>query len=136
MKVQNPVTNEWVFFVDKCLPFGASISCAIFQRISDALAFLAERKMKVPRSITNYLDDFLFVALTLLKCNWMIQSFLRLCEQLGIPISAEKTEWGSLYTIFLGILLDGKNLTLAIPLDKRNKAIVLLSQMIDSKNPL
>ena len=30
MKARHPLTKKWVFFVDKCLPFGASISCAHF----------------------------------------------------------------------------------------------------------
>ena len=28
MKAQNPIDNKWYYFVDKCMPFGASISCA------------------------------------------------------------------------------------------------------------
>ena len=31
MKAQHLETGIWMYFVDKCLPFGASISCAIFQ---------------------------------------------------------------------------------------------------------
>ena len=31
MKAQDPWDNRWKFFVDKCLPFGSSISCAHFQ---------------------------------------------------------------------------------------------------------
>ena len=31
MKAEHPTTKETMFFVDKCLPFGSSISCAIFQ---------------------------------------------------------------------------------------------------------
>ena len=49
MKAQNPLTDEWVFFVDKCLPFSSSISCALFQRFSDALCFLIEFKLQVKR---------------------------------------------------------------------------------------
>ena len=40
LKARDLETNRWCFFVDKCLPFGASISCALFQRISDALAHI------------------------------------------------------------------------------------------------
>ena len=32
MKAQDPQTKDWFYFVDKCLPFGSSISCALFQR--------------------------------------------------------------------------------------------------------
>ena len=37
LKAQHPITKEWFFFVDKCLPFASSISCSHFQRFSDAL---------------------------------------------------------------------------------------------------
>ena len=32
MKARNPLDGKWYFFIDKCLPFGASISCALFQK--------------------------------------------------------------------------------------------------------
>ena len=40
MKARDPKTREWRFFVDKCFPFGAAISCTIFQRVSNALTHL------------------------------------------------------------------------------------------------
>ena len=133
MKAKDPITKEWKFFVDKCLPFGASISCALFQSFSDALCHLFEFRLKVYKRITNYLDDFLFLARTLQLCNEMIQKFLNLCAQIGVPVAFEKTEWGSEIIIFLGILLDGRNMVLAIPIEKRNKAIELLQGMISKK---
>ena len=113
--------------------FWASISCALFQKISDALKWLAKYRSQAPQSITNYLDDFLFVALTLIMCNHLIQQFLDLCNLIGIPIVLEKTEWGAFYNTFLGILLDGASLTLAIPLDKKTKVLNLLTSMVARK---
>ena len=40
MKAQHPKTGKFYYFVDKCMPFGASISCVIFQKISDAISLL------------------------------------------------------------------------------------------------
>ena len=37
MKAQHPITKIWYYFIEKCLPFGASISCAHFQHFSNAL---------------------------------------------------------------------------------------------------
>ena len=37
MCAHDPVTNRIYYFVDKCLPFGASISCSHFQRFSDTI---------------------------------------------------------------------------------------------------
>ena len=39
MKAHDPLTKIWKYFVNKCLPFGVSISCALFQRFSNALKF-------------------------------------------------------------------------------------------------
>ena len=133
MKAQDPASGEWKFFIDKCLPFGASISCSHFQRFSNALCHLIEYKLKVNKRITNYLDDFLFLARTILKCNYMIQQFLDLCDDVGVPVSMEKTEWGSQLMTFLGILLDGKRLILSIPIDKKEAAIHLLNKMLHKK---
>ena len=119
MKAQDPISGDWFYFVDKCLSFGSSISCAHFQRFSDSLCHLIEFKPKVQRTVTNYLDDFLFIACTLIRCNYMIRQFLNLCEDVGVPVSMEKTEWGLEIFIFLGILLDCQNLLLAVPNDKR-----------------
>ena len=135
MTAQDPTTLQSKFFVDKCLPFSSSISCSHFQHFSDALCHLIQWRLKLnnKRRITNYLDDFLFVAKTLERCNFMIQEFLKLCTDIRVPVSMEKTEWGSILTMFLGILLDGRNLILAIPEDKRLHAVNLLQEIRDKR---
>ena len=133
MKAKDPKTGLWKYFVDKCLPFGSSIGCAHFQRFSDALKHLIEYRTQSPGQVTHYLDDFLFVTLMILRCNFMIQQFLTLCKEIGVSVSMDKTEWGSTIIVFLGILLDGNSLTLSIPLEKRVKAIQMLKLMCNKK---
>ena len=133
MKARDPITKIWKFFVDKCLPFGSSISCALFQRFSDALKHITEYRLRITNRITNYLDDFLFVARTLMFCNYMLRRFLSLCQELQIPVSLEKTEWASEFMIFLGILLNGRDLTLSIPVEKRKLAVEMLTEFVNSK---
>ena len=113
---ENPITKKWQFFVDKCLPFGASISYAHFQRVSDALKHIIQVRTNSP--VTNYLDDFLFIALTILRCNFLLQQFLDLCQEIGFPIALEKTEWANEIIVFLGILLDGRHYILSVPIEK------------------
>ena len=43
MKAKDPVTKEWRYFVDKCLPFDP----ALVQRFSDTLSFLIHFRLKV-----------------------------------------------------------------------------------------
>ena len=133
MKVKSP-EGEIVYFFDKCLPFGASISCSHFQRFSNGLCHVFEFATKMHGLIPNYLDDFLFMALCRLRCNELMRIFLELCEELCIPVSVEKTEWASTLMIFLGILLDGMNKVMGIPEDKKSKALMQLKTMLDKKS--
>ena len=136
MKACDPDTGVWYYFIDKCLPFGVSISCAIFQRVSNTLAHLANYQLVrlVPeRVITNYLDDFLNITTSELHCNRMLTVFHEICKNLGVPIVKEKTVWASLLVIFLGILLDGQKHILALPLEKIDKAVYALKLFIGSK---
>ena len=134
MIAENPQTGKLQFFVEKCLPFGLSISCAHFQRFSNALCWITEVRTQSPRnSITNYLDDFLFLALSKLLCDWKIRVFLKLCDKIGVPIALEKTEWSQTLIVFLGILLDLVSMKLCIPEGKRLRAIEQLKLMIDKK---
>ena len=131
MKAQDPCTGEWCYFVDKCLPFGASISCTLFQELSDALNHIFEYLAKVRKRSTNYLDDFLFIAATKVLCDALVGIFLDMCKRLNIPIALDKTYWGVTRLVFLGILLDGENLTLVVPWEKHVKALALLREFAD-----
>ena len=60
MKATNPLDGKTYYFVDKCLPFGTSISCSHFQRFSNAVKHIVQFKTK--KDLVNYMDDFLFAA--------------------------------------------------------------------------
>ena len=120
MKAEHPVTHKTYFFADKCLPFGSAISCAIFQAVSDAIAWIVAAKVKKPN--VNYLDDYLFAAALERLCNQQIQLFLDVCEQINFPVALEKTFWGTTCLTFLGMLLDTERQIICIPIDKLIKA--------------
>ena len=131
-KAEDPRDGKFKFFVDKCLPFVASISCSHYQRFSNALKHILQARTGC-ETITNYLDDFLFVAILKMLCDQLIQAFIDLCNEIGVPIAVEKTVWGDTQIIFLGILLDGEKLCLAIPLEKQQKELCLLNDILDHK---
>ena len=116
MKAYHPITNICYYFVDKCLPFGVAISCALFQKFSDALAHIM--KHKTGKLNVNYLDDFFFVQLLKQQCNDQVRKFFELCELINLPISLEKTVWASTMLVFLGLLIDTVKQRIFIPLDK------------------
>ena len=132
-KAEHPITGWVAYFVDKCLPFGASISCSLFQCFSNALRHIVEKLTGKPHSITNYLDDFLFTDISQEGCNSLVRTFLAVCNHVHLPVADDKTEWASTQIVFLGILLDGRRFILAIPLDKREKALTMLKYLINKQ---
>ena len=127
----SPLDGKTYFFVDKCLPFGAAISCSHFQAFSDTIAFLMQHRMK--KRTVNYLDDFFFAALCKLLCDLQVQSFLELCNDIRFPVSLEKTFWGTTKLTFLGMLLDSEQQIVAVPEDKILKGKVLLTSLLGKK---
>ena len=135
-KAVDPKSEKTKYFCDKCLPFGASISCSHFQRFSNAIKHILEAKMGRKLCCCNYLDDYLFTCATVRECNSVMLRFLRICSEIGILISHEKTEWGTHVITFLGFLLDGENFKISIPEDKRIKAINSLQKLSQKKKAM
>ena len=129
MKAKNPIDKKWYFFVDKNLPFGASISCKHFQDVSDCIAYLVAYETQ--KDLVNYLDDFLFVALMELICNNQIDTFLKICGQIGMPVSLEKTFRATNLLTFLGFLIDTINQVVLIPKEKITKAINTIQYVLN-----
>ena len=132
MKATHPTTGKTYYFVDKCLPFGASISCAIFQAISDAIAWIVSVRCR--KSNVNYLDDYLFAAALKAICDSQIRLFLQVCEDINFPVAMEKTYWGTTVLTFLGMLLDTERQLICIPVDKLVKACNWVEYFLSKKN--
>ena len=133
MKAVSPLDGKTYYFVDKCLPFGASISCSHFQRFSNAVKHIVAWRTK--KNLVNYLDDYFFAAQLKLLCNNQVKEFLKVCEEIAFPVSLEKTFWASTKLTFLGLLIDTLNQCVCIPIDKINKAVDLILTVLnkDSK---
>ena len=131
LKAEHPVTKKCYYFVDKCYPFGSSISCAHFQAISDAIAYIVSFRML--QQVLNYLDDYFFVALLTALCDGQVNTFLKVCELINFPLSIEKTFWSSTMMTFLGFLLDTQKQLVCIPVDKITKAIEMIQMFLLKK---
>ena len=129
MKAGHPITQKLFYFVDKCLPFGASISCKMFQDFSDAIAFIQRHQTKA--KTINYLDDFFFAAMLRIWCDYQVRNFLSLCSYINFPVSLEKTFWSSTVLIFLGLLLNTETQTISIPKEKLDKAKEMVQRFVD-----
>ena len=128
MKARNPESGLMFYFIGKCMPFGSSISCAIFQKFSNALHHIVTYKMlttslTVSTFIMNYLDDFLFIAISEQGCYRIMVIFHETCKEIGVPVSESKMKWPDTEVVFLAILINGVSKTLSIPEEKRLKAV-------------
>ena len=132
LKARSPIDGRIYWFVEKCLPFGASISCSHFQRFSDSVAHIVKVKNH-GKTTVNYLDDYLFADFLKRLCDAQIQRFLDICSEIGFPVSLEKTFWGTQLLAFLGLLLDTARQIVCIPEAKVTRALELIDEMLAGK---
>ena len=132
MRATSPLDNKVYWFFDKCLPFGASISCAVFQAFSDCIAHIV--KFKTNKIPINFLDDFFFVAKLRTMCNKQVEIFLDICQEIRFPVSLEKTYWATTFLGFLGLIIDMVNQFVAIPVDKVERARNLIENFLTRKS--
>ena len=105
------------YYDDKCLPFGSKLSCALFNQFSTFLQWLVCRKSQ-NSNIIHYLDDLLFGGKSQdFTCRHTLLVFHQTCEQLRIPIAAEKTVEPTTSLTFLGIQLNTLSMQMHLPQD-------------------
>lgn len=97
--------HKGAYFVDTVLPMGCGTSCAIFQSLTRAICWMM-KKICPEVEIFGYLDDFLLCSPDLTSSKIHMKAFEDLCQQLGVPLAAEKTQGPSQKMVFLGIGID------------------------------
>ena len=132
MKAESPFDGRTYYFVDKCLPFGAAISCAHFQGFSDAVAHLVW--YQTGEVTINYLDDYLFVAVLKIICNNQIRIFLKICAAIRFPVALEKTFWATTRLTFLGFLIDSALQMVFLPAEKVQKAQDVIRSLLGRRS--
>ena len=111
---------------------GCSSSCKIFETFSTSVEWVAQNKYSI-RHILHLLDDFLIVAKTQTICHDQLNTFLKLCHFLGIPMAPEKTMGPSQILSFAGIELDTCLMEARLPSDKIAKCKAQLSDFLSRK---
>ena len=96
------------FFIDCALPFGASVSCAIFKDISTLIHWIAEKR--AGQKFIHYLDDFFTVNRYASVCSQTMNVLKQVCEEIQMPIAPEKSEGPATMVEFLGLTLDTDNM--------------------------
>ena len=131
MMAIDPETGKRYYFVDKCLLFGAAISCALFQRVSNAIAHIV--MYRTGQQLINYLDDYFFAALLKMMCNGQVDEFLKVCSAVNFPVALDKTFRATTQLVFLGLLINTVSQTVHVPIEKIKKALDLLHRALNKK---
>ena len=94
-------TFEWrgVIYADTRLPFGSRGSVAAFQRISDCF----RRYISVRHALSNYLDDFMVMALYRERCQRGYDMVISSLRTMGWGVNETKCQGPSQRIVFLGV---------------------------------
>ena len=123
---------EGKYFYDRCLPMGASSSCAIFEKISTGLEWVL-RKNCPGVEIHHVLDDFIFISPQRDLCQQALATFRLICQNIALPVAEEKTLGPSQVLPFLGITLDTIKHEARLPSDKIAKCTSAIKELLASK---
>ena len=122
---------EGEYYVDCTLPFGSSISCAIFEEIARLVHWIYEQRAAV--HFIHYLDNFLWVHRNFLVCLNMCKVIKDTSEEIGLPLAPEKFLEPMQSITFLSLVIDSVRMAIVIPQDKRDKIENQLLNIIQAK---
>ena len=99
------MTWEEKVYIDAMLPFGLRSAPKIFNAVADALEwYVIKEGVSI---IYHYLDDFAVLGHpSTEECDMNLQILKSVCEDLGVPLAAEKQAGPSTCIEFLGIIID------------------------------
>ena len=123
---------EGALYVDLMLPFGLRSAPKIFNAIADAIQWHVEREGV--DHVDHYLDDFIVIGPPRSpQCQQALDTMIRSCAHLGVPLASQKTVGPTTCLTFLGITIDTLANELRLPPDKLTRLRSLLAEWGDRK---
>ena len=124
---------EGKYYYDRCLPMGCSISCQVFESLSNALQWILKNKLGV-KFTSHILDDFIFFGHPQTdECQKFLNTFLALSETVNLPVKQSKTVLPSTTVILHGIEVDTLKMETRLPQDKVKAAKESIEKMYRRK---
>ena len=121
------------FFIDKCLPFGCSLSCNLFEKFATFLEWELKRRANT-QNVLHYIDDFLLAGrANTNECENLMACYSAMCEQFGVPLAPEKTIGPDTTLTFLGLEIDTFEMSVRIPAEKLDKLSLELENLSSKK---
>ena len=119
-------------YIDGCIPFGLRSAPKLFNILADILSWIAQKRGV--SYVIHYLDDFLTMGLPLSRvCQQNLNTFIRLCSELGVPLAPNKVEGPPTTLTFLGIILDTQCMEIRLPQEKLTRMQVKLETWLMKK---
>ena len=115
------------YYMDLCLPFGFRHGTAIFQRCTDAIRFILNKK---GIDSLNYVDDICLFS-TVSGSNHKFKVLQEVLKRLGFDLSEKKLVPPSVEVSCLGIVFNTEEFTMRIPDEKLR---VIMSRCIEWGN--
>lgn len=125
------------YYIDKVLPFGLRSSPYLFNRLADALNYIAEHNHNI-RDLLHYLDDYLLIQprMPAALADEKFKALLALFRRLGVPLASGDDKICPPTTVltFLGIEFDTSRQELRLPDAKLTEIKALLATWMDKSS--
>ena len=117
------------YYVDKFLAMGLSQSANLFEKFSTFLHWVVANEASLD-TLDHLLDDFIFAGKKGSgDCEILLETFSKVCLELGVPIAEEKSVEPTTVMVFLGLEIDTNNMLVRIPLHKIEELYTLLVKL-------
>ena len=121
------------FYIDKCLPMGCAVSCNLFEKFATFVQWVIESRTGL-HTLDHYLDDFIFIGSECSNdCTILMETFIKVSNELGIPIAEDKTVGPTKVLTFLGFVIDTVLMMVLVPSEKLVKIRSILESMLHRK---
>ena len=119
-------------YVDTVLPFGLRSAPKIFSAIAVGVELIALHSGV--SQVLHYLDDFLTMGKEdTEECSHNLSQLIQICHRLGLPLKRQKLEGSSPTLVFLGILLNTRNMEMCLPDEKLVEIRQLIGKWLTRK---
>ena len=118
--------------IDMCMPFGLRSAPKLFNVLVDLLKWIARAQSIY--HLLHYLDDFMMVGPPITHTYQSnLDTTIRICKDLGVPLAVDKIEGPSSSLPFQGIMLDTNMMEARLPLDKLNRTFSAVTTWLKKK---
>ena len=118
------------YYVDMFLPFGLRTSPRIYNLFAEGIHWTLEHSFNW--IVSHYVDDFLGIFAPGTNLSEESTKFDVICNDFGFPTEPSKDEMGT-HVNHLGFEIDTVSMTATLSENKRNRAVKLLSALINRK---